>query len=167
MISKGGVKRRVKPLRNRARWIRRALAYNTGSSQGADAEGGAMRFTGGFEGLERLVPRRGSLADGRGAFLRRSYPAMERFRAIVRDPGPGFRYREAVVSAEEVCAIDSAPESLRGRSPKGFLIGRRGAAYALGAGNLTGRASVRDGNVGWAHADPVVVEYAAARFSPR
>lgn len=126
-----------------------------------------MRFTGGFEGLERLIPRRGSLADGRGAFLRRPYPATGRFRTIVRDPGPGFRYREAAVPAEEACAIDSAPESLRGRSPKGLLIGRRGAAYALGAGNLTGRALVRDGNVGWAHAGPVVFEYAVARFSPR
>ena len=56
-----------------------------------------MRFTGGFEDLERLVPRRGSLADGRGAFLRRPYPATERLRAIVKGPGPGFRYREAVV----------------------------------------------------------------------
>lgn len=77
-----------------------------------------MRFTGGFEDLERLVPCYGSLADGRKAFLRRSYPATERFRAIVRDPGPGFRYREAVVSVEEVCDVDSAPESLRERSPK-------------------------------------------------
>lgn len=118
MISKDGVKQQVKPFHDRARWIRRALAYNTGSSQSAGAEGGAMRFTGGFEDLERLVPCYGSLADGRKVFLRRSYPTMGRFRAIVRDPGPGFRYREAVVSAEEVCAVDSAPESLRGRSPR-------------------------------------------------
>lgn len=118
MISKDGEKRQVKPFRNRARWIRRALAYNTGSSQSAGAEGGAMRFTGGFEDLEGLVPCYGSLADGREAFLYRSYHAMGRFKAIVRDPGPGFRYREAVVSAEEVCDVDSAPESLRGRSPR-------------------------------------------------
>ena len=46
------------------------------------------------------------------------------------------------------------------------MIWRRGAAYALGAGNLAGRASARDGDVGWAHAGPVVVEYAVARFQP-
>lgn len=120
MISKGDVKRRAKPLRNEARWTRHALAYNTGSSQSVGAEGGAMRFTGGFGDLERLVPCYGSLTDGREAFLRRSYPAMRRFWAIVRDPGPGFRYREAVVSAEEVCGVDSVPEGLRGRSPRGF-----------------------------------------------
>ncbi len=121
-----------------------------------------MRFTSGFEDLERLIPCYGSLADGREAFLHRSYPSIRRFRAIVRDPGPGFRYREAVVSAEEVCDVDSAPEGLRGRSPKGFWIGRRGAVYTLGTGNLAGRASARDGDVGWAHAGPVVVEYAVA-----
>lgn len=166
MISKDGEKRRAKPFRNRARWIRRALAYNTGSSQSAGAEGGAMRFTGGFEDLERLVPCYGSLTDGREAFLRQSYPAMGRFKAIVRDPGPGFRYREAVVSAEEVCDVDSAPESLRGRSPKGFWIGRHGAVYTLGAGNMMGKASVHDGDIGWVQVDPSVVEYAVARLQP-
>ena len=126
-----------------------------------------MRSTGGFEDLERLVPCYGSLADGREVFLHRSYPAMGRFRAIVRDPGPGFRYREAVVSAEEVCAVDSAPESLRGRSPKGFWIGRHGAVYTLGAGNMMGKASAHDGDIGWVQVDPEVVEYAVARFSPK
>ena len=166
MISKDGVKRQVKPFRNRARWIRRALAYNTGSSQSASAEGGAMRFTGGFEDLEGLVPCYGSLADGREAFLHRSYPAMGRFKAIVRDSGPRFRYREAVVSAEAVCAVDSAPEGLRGRSPKGFWIGRHGAAYTLGTGNMMGKASAHDGDIGWVQVDPSVVEYAVARFQP-
>ena len=125
-----------------------------------------MRFTGGFEDLERLVPCYGSLADGREVFLRRSYPAMGRFRAIVRNPGPGFRYREAVVSAEEVCGVDSAPEGLGGRSPKGFLIGRHGAVYTLGAGNMMGKASAHDGGIGWVQVDPSVVEYAVARFQP-
>ena len=121
-----------------------------------------MRFTGGFEDLERLIPCYGSLADGRETFLRRSYPTMGRFRAIVRDPGPGFSYREAVVSTEEVCAVDSAPEGLRGRPPKGFWIGRHGTVYTLGAGNLMGKASAHDG----VQVDPSVVEYAVARFQP-
>ena len=71
-----------------------------------------MRFTGGFEDLERLIPCYSTLADGREAFLHRSYPSMGRFSAIVRDPGPGFPHRKAVVSAEEAYAIESAPESL-------------------------------------------------------
>lgn len=125
-----------------------------------------MRSTGGFEDLERLVPCYGSLVDGREAFLHRSYPAMGRFKAIVRDPGPGFRYREAVISAEEVCDVDSAPEGLRGRSPKGFWIGRRGAVYTLGAGNMMGKASAHDGDIGWVQVDPAVIEYAVARFQP-
>lgn len=125
-----------------------------------------MRFTGGFEDLEGLVPCYGSLADGREAFLHRSYPAMGRFKAIVRDPSPGFRYREAVVSAEAVCDVGSAPESLRGRSPKGFWIGRHGAVYTLGAGNMMGKASAHDGDIGWVQVDPAVVEYAVARFQP-
>lgn len=125
-----------------------------------------MRLTGGFEDLERLIPCYGSLTDGREAFLHRSYPSMERFRAIVRDPGPGFRYRKAVVSAEEVCDVGSAPESLRGRSPKGFWIGRHGAVYTLGAGNMMGKASAHDESVGWVQVDPSVIEYAVARFQP-
>ena len=125
-----------------------------------------MRFTGGFEDLEKLVPCYCSLADGRKAFLCRSHPAMGRFRAIVKNLGSGFLYREAVVSAEEVRAIDNAPASLRGNSPKGFWIGRHGTVYTLGVGNAMGRASVHEEGFGWLHVNPEVVKYAVARFSP-
>ncbi len=126
-----------------------------------------MRFTGGFEDLEKLIPCYGTLADGREAFLHRSYPSMGRFSAIVRDPGPGFRYCKAVISAEGVCSIENTPESLRGRSPKGFWIGRHGAVYTLGGGGWMGRASAHDMDIGWVQVDPVAVEYAVARFSPK